>query len=76
MPTVSLDDAEAHLTVLILALNPGEQLVITRDGEPVATLTRTPPPRWPCEAGSAKATDHWMAPDFDAPIEEFRENME
>jgi hypothetical protein len=51
-------------------------LVITHNGEPVATLTRTPTKQWPSQAGSAKNTDHWMAPDFDAPLDEFREYME
>ena len=29
--------------------------------------------QWPCPAGSAKETIHWMSPDFDAPLEEFKE---
>jgi antitoxin (DNA-binding transcriptional repressor) of toxin-antitoxin stability system len=76
MATVNLDDAKAHLREIISGLNPGEQLVIVQEGEPVAMLTRTPPNRWPCKAGSAKDTKHWMAPDFDAPLEDFREYAE
>ena len=76
MATVNLDDAKAHLCEIISGLNPGEQLVIVQDGEPLATLTRTPPQQWPCNAGSAKDTKHWMAADFDAPLEEFREYAE
>lgn len=76
MSTVNLDDATAHLPDLISGLNPGEQMLIVRNGEPLATLTRARPGRWPCKAGSAKDTKHWMAPDFDAPLEEFREYME
>ena len=76
MPTVSLDDAKAHLSEIISGLNPGEQLLIVQNGEPFATLTRSRPAQWPCHAGSAKETARWMAPDFDAPLEDFREYME
>jgi len=76
MATVNLDDAKAHLSEIISGLNPGEQLLIVKNGEPLATLTRTPPHLWPCKAGSAKLSKHWMAPDFDAPLEDFREYAE
>jgi antitoxin (DNA-binding transcriptional repressor) of toxin-antitoxin stability system len=76
MATVDLDHAKAHLPEIISGLNPGEQVVIVNNGEPMAMLTRTRPRQWPCAAGSAKDTHHWMAPDFDAPLEDFREYME
>jgi len=76
MANVNLDDAKAHLPEIISGLNPGEQLVIVQNGQPLATLTRSGPGQWPCKAGSAKDTKHWMAPDFDAPLDEFREYME
>ena len=76
MSTVNLNDAQTHLDEIISGLNPGEQLVIVQNGEPLAILTRTPPKRWPCKAGSAKNTRHWMAPDFDAPLDDFREYIE
>ncbi|MBI2149024.1 MAG: type II toxin-antitoxin system prevent-host-death family antitoxin [Acidobacteria bacterium] len=76
MPTMNIEEAQAHLAQIIESLNPGEPLIITKDGEPVATLTRPPATRWPCKAGSAKEIPHWMAPDFDAPIEDFRDYME
>ena len=76
MATVNLDDAETHLREIISGLNPGEQLMIVQGGEPVATLTRAGPSQWPCTAGTAKDTKHWMAPDFDAPLEDFREYAE
>ena len=75
MATVNLDDAKAHLPEIISGLNPGEQMVIVKNGEPLAMLTRSRPKQWPCAAGSAKDTRHWMAPDFDAPLEDFREYM-
>ena len=76
MRTMNIADAKAHLVEIIAGMNPGEPLVITQDGEPVATLSRNPKTQWPCKAGSAKEMSFWMAPDFDAPLDDFREYME
>lgn len=76
MRTMNVADAQAHLAQIIAGMNPGEPLVITQDGEPIATLSRNPKKQWPCKAGSAKDTTHWMAPDFDAPIDDFKEYTE
>jgi antitoxin (DNA-binding transcriptional repressor) of toxin-antitoxin stability system len=76
MSTVNINDASAHLPEIIFGLNPGEQLTIVDSGEPLATLTRTSPKQWPCKAGSAKDTRHWIAPNFDAPLDELREYMQ
>jgi prevent-host-death family protein len=76
MPTVNIEDAQARLRQVIAGLKPGEPLTITENGKPVAILTRANPTQWPAKAGSAKNTDHWMAADFDAPLEDFREYME
>ncbi len=75
MTTVNLSDAAIRLPEIISSLNPGEQLAIVENGEPLAMLTRTEPVSWPCKAGSAKHLQHWMAPDFDAPLKEFQEYM-
>lgn len=76
MATVNLDDAKARLPEIISELKPGEQVVITDKGEPTAMLTRACPSQWPCMAGSAKDSRHWMAPDFDAPLDDFRAYMQ
>jgi antitoxin (DNA-binding transcriptional repressor) of toxin-antitoxin stability system len=76
MSTIDIDSAQAHLPEIISALLPGEQVMIIDSGDPLATLTRTPSKRWPCKAGSAKHTKHWMAPDFDAPLDEFQDYMQ
>ena len=74
--TVTLEDAQASLPQLIEGLKPGEELVIAQQGQPLAVLKRAARTSWPCKAGSAKDTQHWMAPDFDAPLDDFREYME
>ena len=76
MPTVTIQEAQTKLADLIHQLIPGQELVITENDEPVAKLVRVAPrTRQPRQAGSAKGKI-WMAPDFDAPLEEFKEYME
>jgi prevent-host-death family protein len=77
MASVALDEAQARLPQLIERLHPGEEIVITRDGKPVARLVRTPKPeRKPRRPGTLKGSVLYMAPDFDAPLEDFKEYME
>jgi hypothetical protein len=52
----------------------GEELVITKHRP--FKLTRSPRTSWPCQPGSAKDKKYWMAEDFDAPLEDFKEYME
>lgn len=76
MATLTIQEAQAQLADLIHRLTPGEEVVITENNQPVAKLARTEPkPEWPCKAGSAKGKI-WMAPDFDAPLDDFKEYME
>ena len=77
MTTLTLDEAQARLREIVAGLQQGEAVILTVDGHPQARLVKTgaEPPRQPRKAGSAKDTIHWMAPDFDAPLEEFEEYM-
>ena len=61
---------------IVAGMVPGEELVLTADGVPVAIVTRPPRTSWPCQPGTAKDRSFWMAPDFDAPLEDFAEYME
>lgn len=76
MPALNLDEAQTRLREIVAGLQPGEEVVLTENGQPLAKLVKTARTNWPCKAGSAKDTIHWMAPDFDAPLEEFEEYME
>ena len=76
MPTLNLDEAQARLREIVAGLQPGEEVVLTDNGQPLAKLVKTGRARWACKAGSAKDKIHWMAPDFNAPLEEFKEYME
>jgi len=66
----------SHLPEIVAAMIPGEQLVLTAQGEPAAVVTRPARTSWPSVPGTAKDRSFWMSPDFDAPLEEFAEYME
>jgi antitoxin (DNA-binding transcriptional repressor) of toxin-antitoxin stability system len=76
MSTLSLDDAQANLRMILAGLQPGEEIVLTDNGQELAKIVKTVRTSWPCKAGSAKGKILYMAPDFDAPLEEFKEYME
>jgi prevent-host-death family protein len=71
--TVTLEEAQSHLTELVEKLAPGDEVVITRDGKPVARLT----PEWPIGVpipgrGKGKLT---IVSDDDEHLKDFAEYM-
>jgi antitoxin (DNA-binding transcriptional repressor) of toxin-antitoxin stability system len=76
MPTITIEEAQAKLPEILAGLPPGDQVAIVQAGEEIATLTRSGRKQWPCQAGSYRKSEFWMAPDFDAPLDEFKEYME
>jgi antitoxin (DNA-binding transcriptional repressor) of toxin-antitoxin stability system len=78
MTTVSIQPAQASLLELTHQWTPNEEVVITEGDPPVARLTRAAEPeqRPPRRLGTLRGTVLYMAPDFDAPLEDFREYME
>lgn len=78
MATVTIQEAQTRLSELIHRLMPGDELVITENNEPVARLvpTTAEPKRKPRQPGTLRGTVLYMAPDFDAPMEDFKEYME
>jgi antitoxin (DNA-binding transcriptional repressor) of toxin-antitoxin stability system len=76
MSVVTLAEAHAQLPEIIQQLQPGEEITITDHGQPLAQVKKAQRTTWPCQAGSAKSSILWIAPDFDAPLDDFREYME
>jgi prevent-host-death family protein len=76
---VTLDEAQAKLKDLIHRMAPGEEVIITENQQPVAKLVSEPakPPlkRRP-GPGLCKGMITFIAPDFDAPLEDMKEYME
>jgi antitoxin (DNA-binding transcriptional repressor) of toxin-antitoxin stability system len=79
MASVTIEEAQNKLIELIHLLTPGEEVVITENDQPVARLTLTAPPSEPRKSpqlGTLKGTVLYMAPDFDEPLDDFKEYME
>ena len=76
MPPITIEEAQAKLPEILASLNPGDQIAIVQAGEEIARLTRSSRQQWPCKAGSYRKAEFWMAPDFDAPLDDFKEYME
>jgi antitoxin (DNA-binding transcriptional repressor) of toxin-antitoxin stability system len=77
MTRLSLQEAQAQLPDLVHALGSGDEVVILEGDKPIARLVPatekpTSPPRRP---GTLRGTILSMAPDFDAPLEDFGEYM-
>jgi antitoxin (DNA-binding transcriptional repressor) of toxin-antitoxin stability system len=73
---VTLEEAQAQLPKLIAQLQTGEEIIITRDQKPVARLIgEKTPNRNPRRPGTLKGTVLFMAADFNAPLEDFKEYM-
>lgn len=64
---VSIAEAKNRLTELIRAVEGGEQIVITRNGKPVAQLTPPPPERRKVRLGGMKHRIK-LLPGWDDPI--------
>jgi prevent-host-death family protein len=76
--TITVDEAQAKLKELIDKLAPGEEVIITDNQQPVAKLIReSSKPKSPRPGpGLGKGSIIYMAPDFDAPLEDMKEYME
>ena len=73
MTQVTLDEAKEQLPSLIEAALGGEEVLITRNGHSVRLVPCEEKPRR--KAGSAKGLITYIADDFDAPLEDFKEYM-
>ncbi len=74
MKSVGAFEAKTHLSQLLDAVEAGERIVITRHGKPVAELA-PPTKKKRARFGCAKGPGFYMAPDFDAPLEDFKDYM-
>jgi prevent-host-death family protein len=76
MTTVTIEEAQAKLSELIDHLAAGEQLVITRNQQPIARLlAEEKPPRKARKPGSAKGMLKILVED-DEHLKDFTEYME
>lgn len=64
MRTVSLAEAKAHLSELVNRVENGEEVIITRHGQPVARIAAVERPKVPIQSRAAFRTHMpgWRAP--------------
>ena len=76
MATVTIEEAQANLSEIIHRMQAGEEVTIIEDNQPVAKLAAAKPARvesgWR-KPGSLRGTVLYMAPDFDAPLDDSKE---
>ena len=72
MHTVDLNKAQAQLPELVESALSGEEVVLTKDDQPLVKLTPVASPEARPQFGSAKGLIT-IADDFDAPLEDFNE---
>lgn len=75
MASVSIQEAQAGLAGLIHGLTPGTEIVITENDRPVARLVPEPA-QVGRKLGTLRGTVLHMAPDFDAPLDDFKDIVE
>jgi antitoxin (DNA-binding transcriptional repressor) of toxin-antitoxin stability system len=77
MSTITIEEAQSSLAELIQRLAPGEEVVITENDRPVATLIGlSQAGRAPRPPGFLRGSVLFMAPDFDAPLDDFQKYLE
>lgn len=79
MPTtLALENLPVTLSELLNRLAPGEELILTRDRMPVARLVSEPASaaRHRPPPGLGKGMVTFLAPDFDAPLDDWQEYTE
>jgi antitoxin (DNA-binding transcriptional repressor) of toxin-antitoxin stability system len=75
MQQVDIAIAQSQITQLLQSALQGEEIIITRDNQPILKLIQFPLTHKRRKWGTAKG-QIWMAPDFDQPLKDFKEYME
>ncbi len=74
MRQIDIDQAKIQLNSLFQAALDGDEVVITRNGQPVLKIVRFIQPKKRRRSGSAKGLIS-MSSDFDQPLEDFYDYM-
>lgn len=72
MKTFNIHEAKARLSELIEKAMLGEEVIIAKGDKPVVKLIALKPAKKPRTLVSAKGKI-WIAPDFDEPLDDFRD---
>ena len=75
MSKFNIAEAKSRFSELVQKAMMGEEVIIARDNKPVLKLVPLDRPARPRAPGSGKGQIVYMAPDFDATPEGFRDYM-
>ncbi len=67
-------EAKTHFSLLVGEALKGEEVVIARNGKPLVKLVPVKE-RKPSDAFGMDRGKLWISPDFDEPLEDFKEYM-
>jgi prevent-host-death family protein len=73
MKTVTIHEAKTHLSRLIREVLTGEEIIIARGKEPLVKLTPLKYTVKEREFGCAEGMVEYIADDFDAPLDDFKD---
>ncbi len=74
MIQVNIHEAKTHLSRLVAKVVAGEEIIIAKGNKPVVKLVKFTTFKQARKLGSAKGKIH-LAPDFDEPLDDFKEYM-
>jgi prevent-host-death family protein len=72
MIQVNIHEAKTHFSRLIQRAVDGEEIVVAKGNKPIAKLVALNPPAPKRKLGTAKGRIQ-IAPDFDEPLDDFKE---
>ncbi len=75
MTTASIHEAKTHLSKLIQKALAGEEVIIANAGKPVVKLVPVEQPEKKIRQFGGWEGQVWMAEDFDAPLDDFKDYM-
>jgi len=73
MSRYNIAEAKTHFSRLVQKAMLGEEVVISKDNKPVLRLVPMDQPKRPRKPGSGKGQLLYIAPDFDATPEAFKD---
>ena len=79
---VSVAELKADLSAILRRAAEGEEIVVTKHGRPYVSVQAKKPltreeivARRKARSGSLKGDKYWIADDFNAPLEDFKDYM-
>lgn len=75
LETIGIFEAKTHLSEIIDHVEQGDRYILTRNGKPVAELCPLKSVTEKRKRGIARDRTFWMADDFNAPLDDFKDYM-